>query len=242
MELKINNDVLEVWETGGKYNKLILNSEDIYKTKRSDRFYVYDYLLSLSLKGDLVLKTISDIHKSLGRFMRFKDIPKRIEFGNYKVDVSLRHLKSTIQDYISDFNLDLCPNFQRGHVWSNEQRIRFVEFMLEGGRTSPILLNHTNWRNLKTKLDDRFVVVDGLQRLTSLLMFLDDKISVYDNYVYSEFDNVKFNIQIYINDLKTEKEVLQWYLQLNEGGTPHTKDEIDKVKNMINELGDDLND
>jgi hypothetical protein len=27
--------------------------------------------------------------------------------------------------------------------------------------------------------------------------------------------------------------VLQWYLELNSGGTPHTKEELDKVKKML---------
>ena len=37
-------------------------------------------------------------------------------------------------------------------------------------------------------------------------------------------------------DLKTEKEVLQWYVDMNAGGTPHTNEEIERVKSMIKEL------
>ncbi len=39
-----------------------------------------------------------------------------------------------------------------------------------------------------------------------------------------------------VNDLKTEKEVLQWYVDMNAGGTPHTSEEIEKVKRMIEQL------
>ena len=39
-----------------------------------------------------------------------------------------------------------------------------------------------------------------------------------------------------VNDLKTEREVLQWYVDMNAGGTPHTSDEIEKVRKMIQEL------
>lgn len=39
-----------------------------------------------------------------------------------------------------------------------------------------------------------------------------------------------------VNDLKTEKEVLQWYIDMNAGGTPHTSDEIERVKRMILQL------
>lgn len=40
-----------------------------------------------------------------------------------------------------------------------------------------------------------------------------------------------------VNDLKTEKEVLQWYVDMNAGGTIHASDEIERVKKMIQELG-----
>lgn len=40
-----------------------------------------------------------------------------------------------------------------------------------------------------------------------------------------------------VNDLKTEKEVLQWYVDMNSGGTPHTNEEIERVKKMIQEIG-----
>ena len=39
-----------------------------------------------------------------------------------------------------------------------------------------------------------------------------------------------------VNDLKTEKEVLQWYVDMNSGGTPHSNEEIERVKKMIREL------
>ena len=39
-----------------------------------------------------------------------------------------------------------------------------------------------------------------------------------------------------VNDLKTEKEVLQWYVDMNAGGTPHTSEEINRVKKMIEKL------
>lgn len=39
-----------------------------------------------------------------------------------------------------------------------------------------------------------------------------------------------------VNNLKSEKEVLQWYVDMNVGGTPHTNEEIERVKQMIEKL------
>lgn len=44
-------------------------------------------------------------------------------------------------------------------------------------------------------------------------------------------------IVLNVNDLKTEKEVLQWYIDMNAGGTPHSSEEIQRVKEMIEKLG-----
>ena len=40
-------------------------------------------------------------------------------------------------------------------------------------------------------------------------------------------------MKLNINNLKTKKEVLSQYIEMNEGGTPHTKEEIDKVKELL---------
>ena len=57
---------------------------------------------------------------------------------------------------------------------------------------------------------------------------------------YDEFEGdpreVTTRISIRINDLQYEKDVLQWYIEMNEGGTPHTKEEIQKVKVMVSKL------
>lgn len=54
----------------------------------------------------------------------------------------------------------------------------------------------------------------------------EDRINITDAAMY-----------LNVNDLKAEREVLQWYVDMNAGGTPHTSDEIEKVRKMIQELG-----
>ena len=81
--------------------------------------------------------------------------------------------------------------------------------------------------------------MDGLQRITAAQRFIHNEIKVFGSY-YNEFeDGMRILPQMMIlnvNDLKTEKEVLQWYVDMNAGGTPHTNEEIERVKKMIKEL------
>lgn len=46
----------------------------------------------------------------------------------------------------------------------------------------------------------------------------------------------EFRINVYMNHLEDQKEILEWYADMNSGGTPHTNDEIERVKKMIQNL------
>ncbi len=41
------------------------------------------------------------------------------------------------------------------------------------------------------------------------------------------------NLRLNVNSLKTKREVLTWYIQMNAGGTPHSNDEIAKVQKLL---------
>lgn len=79
--------------------------------------------------------------------------------------------------------------------------------------------------------------MDGKQRLTAALAFLNDEIEVFGGHKYSDFgdrlDMMVVRFRWNVNDLKTKAEVLQWYLDLNTGGVVHTNDEIEKVRRML---------
>lgn len=169
-----------------------------------------------------------------GDFPAFYKIPPMILDGGYFVDVSWKYLQETINGYIESFGLVMIPDFQRGHVWTDEQRIAFVEFKLRGGRGSDVIyFNHPD-RNWEFNHD--FVIVDGLQRITAVLKFMNNEIPAF-GYLYDEYDDeltgihprLKFNV----NSLKTREEVLQWYLDINSKGTPHTKAEIERVRKLL---------
>ena len=85
--------------------------------------------------------------------------------------------------------------------------------------------------------DQDYVCVDGLQRITAMQRFYHDEIPAY-GHRYSEFEgrlnSVRFTVRVVTNDLQTREEVLQWYLELNSTGTPHTKKELDRVKALLN--------
>lgn len=139
-----------------------------------------------------------------------------------------------------ELNLQLNPVFQRGHVWSEEQQIAYIEFILRGGKSSRIIyFNCPAWNHSVEKdAYNAFVCVDGLQRITAVLRFMNNEIPAFGTYYKDYEDKLPLNadLLININDLQTEKEIMQWYIDLNAGGTPHTNEEIQRVRNIMQNL------
>lgn len=173
--------------------------------------------------------------------MTFREIPRFTPDGNYAVNMSMEFLIEQIDDWVQEDGLQLNPDFQRGHVWFQEQQEKYIEFVLRGGKSGKdIYFNDPNWRTAKKQTGyNDFVCVDGLQRITAIKRFLNNEIKVFGQF-YKDFngrtDRTDHALVVHVNNLKTKKEVLQWYIEMNEGGTPHSKAEIDRVKRMMNEL------
>lgn len=169
------------------------------------------------------------------KITRFEDIPKVTRNANYAVDIVLRSLPRTLVHYVRDYSLQMSPDFQRGYVWTLEQKQRYTVHLLRGGATGrDIHFNCVGW-NRDHRLGE-FVLVDGKQRLDALIGFLSDEFPVFGSY-YHEFTDVlrlgEAGLRFHVNDLATRAECLQWYLDLNTGGTVHSATELDMVAELM---------
>lgn len=165
--------------------------------------------------------------------IKFNNIPKFTSPGYYKCNVPLVHVQRTIYDkFVGEYGAILNSEFQRGHVWTEAQQVRFIEFLLaEGYSGKDIYFNAPSWRR---GITENMYLVDGLQRLTAAKRFLDNEIKAYGHY-FKEYDMIPYNIDfiINVNELKSYREVLIWYVQLNKGGTVHSLEEIERVEKLI---------
>ena len=167
--------------------------------------------------------------------MKFEDLPKLTKVGSYVVDLDFKYFIEHIQDEIKQ-GLVLNPDFQRGHVRTEEQQVAFIEYFLMGGEIGIIYFNAPEWPSVYH--DGNYVCVDCLQRITAFMRFYNNEIKAFGHY-YNEFEDRPKNwIRYSVNNLKTRKEVLQWYIEMNSGGTPHSKEEIDRVKELLKNTND----
>lgn len=163
---------------------------------------------------------------------RFADIPPYRE-GTHLTQVPIRHLRSALQDLQGNGVLAMEPDFQRAHVWTRRQQEAFVEHVLRGGRNTVIRWNCPGYHSATPH--STTVLVDGKQRLTAILKFLEDEIPAFGKLAHEYQDVIPVNaqLQFLVNDLNTREEVLQWYLEINQGNVAHTEDELDHVRNLL---------
>ena len=167
--------------------------------------------------------------------MRFQDIKKFTRDGHYRIDVSWDYVGKWVDSH-TDVDIQLNPDFQRAHVWTENQQRAFVEFVLRGGTGSKELrFNCVGWMQ---DWKGPMVLVDGKQRLKAVQKFMRNDLKVF-GHKFSDFeddmDMLVASFSIRVNDLPTRADVLQWYLDINGGGVVHTDEELDKVKKMLDE-------
>jgi len=154
-----------------------------------------------------------------------------------KVDIAWQHMEDSAYNFTSDVD------YQREHVWTKEQRESFIGYVLSGGECPPL------WVNVRTPNRETSEVIDGKQRMTSALMWLNGEICgrLLDGREvwHKDLDEVSRRLmfmdcsfEIRLVDLD-RKEILNLYLKLNSAGVPHTQEELDKVKSLLEKEGED---
>lgn len=177
--------------------------------------------------------------------MKFSDLLAPIQDGDYQVDVSLEFLTEYFNSLSEAYNVQLNPDFQRGHVWTKRQQQQYIKNFLRNTRTNRLVyfncidFSHYEPSELVDLDPKDFLCVDGLQRLTALLAFRNNELDI-DGYFYRDFEDTPRimvgRIHVNINTLRSKKELLEWYLLLNETGVPHSQAELARIKDMIQEL------
>lgn len=144
---------------------------------------------------------------------------------------------------------DLAPDYQRGAVWTKDQQERFIGHALAGGEIPDVYVQRYDRGDHAPKdtnyLDLPIEVIDGQQRLRAICAFLkgecgaqviiDGKWRTFQYAEMNEIERGEINgiggMRIVYCDISREDR-LRFYLRLN-GGTPHTNEELDRVRRML---------
>jgi hypothetical protein len=168
---------------------------------------------------------------------------------HYTCDTSIEHIEEFLDNLQNhaEGGLDLDPDFQRNLVWSRSQSSKYVGWILRGGESGRELLwNCPGWGgNYKGTME----IVDGKQRLNAVRLWVANEIpadcgdgSSWYRRDFMKILGTQYSLKMRIGNFKKRSQVLQWYLDFNSGGMAHTKEELGKVRELLEkELNKEFN-
>lgn len=190
--------------------------------------------------------TLSEFSKDLYRLLR------PMPHVCYAVGIHLNHLERTLEGFKKDNeacggSFEMCPDFQRGHVWTQEKQIAYIEAMLRGIAPVVIRFNCPNWQGGDAPSDIgsfNMVCVDGLQRVNACLAFIRGEFKILNGtYGVRDLDNTPFTfarpafaLTFQVHSINNRKDLLQFYLDLNSGGVVHSEEELARVAGLLKEV------
>ena len=153
---------------------------------------------------------------------------------------------ATIRDQLIRENIQLNPRFQRRDAWNITRKSRFIESLILGFPVPQIVLATNN------KEKGKFIVLDGKQRLLTILQFYGDSatpnnsftlkdLEFLDNLNGCQYQDLKndFNLNDFLDQLdnqtirtivirnwKTESFLHKIFLRLNLENTPLSSQEL----------------
>ena len=176
-------------------------------------------------------------------------IVQPLHTAGYSVDWLWKDILEPLDDFLSNKGkqlLEYVPDFQRGHVWTEDQQRKFVEGVLRGvvGRDLlNIRFNCAAWNDDPSgDLDDRVQCIDGLQRLTAIRNYVAGEIKPFGLSVeqlaptHYGIKRASFSIKLSVYDFQNRADLLKFYLAINDGGTVHSAAELTRVRGLLAEV------
>lgn len=151
-------------------------------------------------------------------------------------EVDVEELPQTVFEWMRKLDrgsIVTNPEFQRNLVWKPEQKSLFVESVLLNIPLPPLYVNQ--------RKDGKYILIDGLQRTTTLHEFINDKFSLSKLRVLTDLNEKSFSMLSETLRTKIEDKKLFVYVmkpsvpihmvydifhRINTGGTQLTRQEI----------------
>lgn len=155
--------------------------------------------------------------------------------------LDMRHMSGQNQNRVIDWliterengGLLIDPPFQRGSVWTEAQRVAWIETIIDDLPRPPLFLNHGDYE--AGAYGDKLVVIDGRQRLEAIFAFVDNALVVRGERWTDQPERFhrRFALAVcpvVLTSFATEAECIALYLRLLRCGTAHTEADVQRAQ------------
>jgi uncharacterized protein with ParB-like and HNH nuclease domain len=131
------------------------------------------------------------------------------------------------------FGVNFEPDYQRDYVWELEDKIALIDSIFNNvdiGKFAFIKKGYSE--------DYLYEVLDGKQRMRAILDFYEDRFQ-YKGFYYSDLSYEDqchinyYNINVAEASEMTKEQTLRYFLMLNTGGKQMAKEQLEKVRHML---------
>lgn len=143
---------------------------------------------------------------------------------------SYKHPISDIRDWNRNNRLELKPDFQRNEVWTKAAQIMLIDTIIRGIPIPKIYI-----KSIIHEGNTYRVVLDGQQRLTAILKFVEDKLKLGKPYEGEYFGKTFSELP-----LDVQNDILRYTIDINEIFNP-TDDQIRDLYARVNKYTVQLN-
>lgn len=159
-------------------------------------------------------------------------------------NLTVTHITSSLESFLDNYaegDYDFDPEYQRGLVWTKEQKQAFVKALMIGkAEIQPVFIQNPK------KREGRLEVLDGKQRLTTILEYVRGEFEV-EGFYYKDLNNSDIQIFNYTPMVYTEikyydnkvgltmmpiEQKIELFLQVNGYGQHVSDEHLEKIKNM----------
>jgi hypothetical protein len=132
------------------------------------------------------------------------------------------------------FGVDMNPDYQRGHVWDDNDKVRLIDSIMNGCDIGKFVFIHLPYK----EGGPFYEVLDGKQRITAIIEFYESRFQYKGKYFHelSRLDQGEFlRVSVSYAEVRnpTREAKLRFFLSVNTTGRPVEESHIKHVKELL---------
>lgn len=172
-----------------------------------------------------------------------RELRTQLNFNPQEINSQVKYFAEKVNIDFDVYLPSLGVNLQRNFVWNLEQKRELIWSILINRNIPRMAMMNIIVRNDDNKLDDVYQVIDGKQRLSTMIDFYNNKFTLLiDNNEYlfkdlpQDYQNViqGYHFAYYIanepiDEPFTDQDKIDWFKLINFAGTPQDKEHFEKL-------------